>query len=106
MSRDVPILGVDFTASPRAAKPITVAHARLRGPRLRVERFACLTDLAAFEALLQRPGPWIGGFDFPFGLPAEPVRDMGWPRRWPVLVAHCERLSRAERRRHAAPVEL
>jgi hypothetical protein len=44
-----------------------------------------LQTFAEFEAMLARPGPWVGGFDFPFSLPRELVRDLGWPppgRRW------------------------
>jgi hypothetical protein len=41
-----------------------------------------------------RPGPWVGGFDFPFSLPHELVRDLGWPRGWKALVAHCSAMSR------------
>ena len=93
------ILGVDFTSAPRRAKPITVAVGALAGLRLAVERVERLPDFAAFDALLARPGPWIGGFDFPFGLPAELVRDLGWPGTWRALVAHCAALSREELRR-------
>jgi hypothetical protein len=55
-----------------------------------------LESFAQFEQLLGRRGPWIGGFDFPFGLPEELVRDLGWPHEWKELVGHCARLSRAE----------
>jgi hypothetical protein len=94
----VRIIGVDFTSAPRRAKPIVVAHGELRAGALRLAALEPLQDFAAFEALLDRPGPWLGGFDFPFGLPAELVRDLGWPGRWKSLVAHCARLSRAELR--------
>jgi len=57
-----------------------------------------LESFAAFEAFLARPGPWIGGFDFPFSLPRELVRDLGWPADWPGLVAHCARMTRIELR--------
>jgi len=92
------IIGVDFTSAPRKAKPITVAHAELRAGALRLLAIEPLLDFAAFEALLARPGPWLGGFDFPFGLPRELVRDLGWPERWKALLAHCARLTRAELR--------
>ena len=92
------IIGVDFTSAPRRAKPITVAHAERRAGTLHLLAIEPLYDFAAFEALLARPGPWLGGFDFPFGLPAELVRDLGWPERWKPLVAHCARLTRAELR--------
>ncbi|MFY9315963.1 MAG: DUF429 domain-containing protein [Burkholderiales bacterium] len=55
-----------------------------------------LESFEAFEALLRRPGPWVGGFDFPFGLPRELLRDLGWPRDWRRLVAFCAGLSRDE----------
>jgi len=65
----VELLGVDFTCNPSRRKPITVARGRLRGERLRIESLAELPTLAHFEALLRVPGPWLGGFDLPFGLP-------------------------------------
>ena len=90
------ILGIDFTCAPRASKAITVAFARWSGDTLVVDRYARLTDFASFEALLAQPGPWIGGFDFPFGLPAELVRDLGWPREWRALVRHCQAMTRLQ----------
>lgn len=89
---------MDFTSAPRRAKPITAARGRLHKGRLAVESVERLEDFAAFEALLARPGPWIGGFDFPFGMPAELVRDLGWPSEWRALAAHCARLSRGDLR--------
>jgi len=35
-----------------------------------------LPTLAGFEALLATPGPWLGAFDFPFGLPREFVASL------------------------------
>ena len=63
------LLGVDFTSAPSRAKPITVARGRLAGDVLRFEGLDELPRMAAFEELLARPGPWLGAFDFPFGLP-------------------------------------
>ena len=92
------IYGIDFTCAPRKAKPITVAYAILKKNALEVLEIERLESFAAFEAFLARPGPWIGGFDFPFSLPRELARDLGWPAEWPALVAHCARLSRLELR--------
>lgn len=94
----IAILGVDFTSAPRKAKPITVAHGLAGAALLRLHSIERLADFAGFEALLARPGPWVGGFDFPFGLPQALLRDLGWPRSWSGLIAHCERLSRRELR--------
>jgi hypothetical protein len=88
------IYGVDFTCSPRKAKPITVACGFLSGTILRVRKIEKLHTFAAFEAFLARPGPWIGGFDFPFSLPQELARDLGWPLEWKALVARCSAMSR------------
>jgi hypothetical protein len=92
----VRIYGVDFTCAPRRAKPITVAAGCLDGRTLIVEETERLESFAEFEALLRRPGPWIGGFDFPFSLPQELVRDLGWPAGWKPLVRHCAAMSRQQ----------
>ena len=83
----VAILGVDFSSAPSRKKPITLARARLLSPtRLRIEALEAIGSLPEFAQLLARPGPWLGGFDFPFGLPRELVLDVGWPTDWPALV--------------------
>jgi hypothetical protein len=92
------IYGVDFTCAPRRAKAITVASAVLEKNSLHVEEIQRIETFPGFEAFLQRPGPWIGGFDFPFSLPRELVRDLGWPPRWKALVAHCAAMSRLQLR--------
>jgi hypothetical protein len=61
--------GVDFTSAPTRRKPITVARGELAGSTLRLLRVDALHSMPAFEALLAEPGPWLGAFDFPFGLP-------------------------------------
>jgi len=92
------IYGVDFTCAPRRAKPITAAVGQLKANKLEIERVERLQSFKEFEALLARPGPWIGGFDFPFSLPLELVRDLGWPGAWPELIAHCAAMSRLQLR--------
>src|SRR6266851_8536684 len=90
------IFGVDFTSAPCRRKPITVASAVLMKDLLRVEAIERHETFADFEQFLARPGPWIGGFDFPFGMPAELVRDLGWPAEWKKLVLHCSQISRLD----------
>ena len=69
MSGAMLLAGIDFSCNPSRRKPITVATGCLDGPRLAVDGIAELTTLTAFELWLDTPGPWLGGFDFPFGLP-------------------------------------
>ena len=85
---------MDFTCAPRRAKPITVAAGFLKHKTLVLEEIERLETFAQFEAFLARPGPWIGGFDFPFSLPRELVRDLAWPAKWKSLVEHCRSMSR------------
>lgn len=92
------IYGVDFTCAPRRAKPITVASGILENDLLLIEDVEKLESFTQFEAFLQRPGPWVGGFDFPFSLPRELVRDLGWPAQWSELVRFCAALTRIELR--------
>ena len=65
------LLGVDFSSAPSRRKPITVARGRLLGTVLRLDGVDALPTLSGFEALLAEAGPWLGAFDFPFGLPRE-----------------------------------
>jgi hypothetical protein len=70
------LLGVDFTCAPGRRKPITVARGRRLGAVLKLDRLEALPTLADFEALLLAPGPWLGAFDFPFGLPRAFVQSL------------------------------
>jgi hypothetical protein len=90
----VRIYGVDFTCAPRRAKPITAACGFLRKNDFLLEKIERFESFDSFEALLSRPGPWVGGFDFPFSLPSELVRDLGWPADWKALVRHCAAMPR------------
>ena len=90
------VVGADFTSAPRRAKPITVAHGHFLNSVLQIEGIENLESFDDFEELLRRQGPWIGGFDFPFGLPRELVRDLGWPGDWRALAGFCANLSRRE----------
>jgi len=90
------LLGVDFSSAPRQAKPIVVAWGRCAGAVLRLETIETLDTLDGFLHLLQRPGPWIGAFDLPFGLPRELVESLGWPAEWAALMQHYAGLGRDE----------
>ncbi|MFG6443259.1 DUF429 domain-containing protein [Roseateles sp. LKC17W] len=95
--------GVDFTSAPRRAKPITVAAGGLHGAVVRLHGLTALDSLEAFSAWLAQPGPWLGGFDLPFGLPRELVVQLGWPTDYAALMAHYAALDRADiRARFAA----
>jgi len=84
-----PIHGVDFTSRPRRKKPITVASGSRTSRTFRLDAVNEIIDWPGFECWLRRPGPWIAGFDFPFGLPREAVDDLGLPHSYPQLVDHC-----------------
>jgi hypothetical protein len=93
--RELVVLGVDFTSAPRLRKPITVAVGRVATGRARgspaayrLDRVRELDSFPAFEDLLREPGPWLAGFDLPFGQPRPLVEHEGWPAVWPELVAH------------------
>lgn len=67
--RGTQLAGIDFTSSPSRRKPITIALGQLDGQTLHVSALDALETLDGFAAWLATPGPWLGGFDFPFGLP-------------------------------------
>jgi hypothetical protein len=88
---DQQLWGVDFSCAPSARKPITVARGRLAGSVLRLERVDELGTLAAFESLLAEPGPWLGAFDFPFGLPREFVDSLALGDSCAAVIAEVQR---------------
>lgn len=92
--------GLDFSSAPSRRKPIVLAEGRLEPsqgdrPWLHLDTLRLLPTLADYAAALSEPGPWAGGFDFPFGLPRELVQHLGWPTAWPALVHHYAQLDRA-----------
>jgi hypothetical protein len=89
-------LGVDFSSRPTRRKPVLVADGDLRGSVLRLRGLAEYPSFDSLAQALAAPGPWVGAFDFPFGLPRELVEALGWPQRWLPLMRHYQSLSRAE----------
>ncbi|MDP9899809.1 DUF429 domain-containing protein [Variovorax ginsengisoli] len=90
------LFGCDFSSAPTARKPIVVALGIARGGRVALDRWLLFRSLDAWGAWLQENPSWVGGFDFPFGLPRELVVALNWPQDWPTLIAHYASLSRAE----------
>lgn len=64
-------------------------------PWLHLDALRPLPTLDDYAATLLEPGPWVGGFDFPFSLPRELVQHLDWPTHWPALMAHYASLDRA-----------
>ena len=73
-----------------------LAHGRIDGRRVRLERLQRLDSLDAFAHWLAEPGDWLGGFDLPFGLPRELVQALDWPLDWEPCVRHYAALGRAQ----------
>ena len=93
----VRLAGVDFTSAPRRAKPITWAWGHQPAPGLvRLDELRALPSQEAFAEALHTPGPWIGAFDLPFGLPRELVETLGWPTDWSACMDHYATLDRPE----------
>ncbi len=90
--------GVDFTSAPRRQKGITIASGHLAGDSFTLDSLTTLHDFAAFAAWLRQPGPWLGGFDFPFSFPRELITLLGWPTTWPALIRHVSSTERAQLR--------
>ena len=90
------LAGIDFTSRPTRRKPITVALGHLQRGVLRLERIEAHNGFDSFARWLHTPGPWLGVFDLPFGLPRELVLALGWPTDWRALMRHYAALSREE----------
>jgi hypothetical protein len=90
------LLGCDFSSAPSKAKPIVHARGHLKVGVLTVDRLDRISSLDAWQAALADSGPWIGGFDLPFGLPRELVEALGWPTYWLACMQHYASLTRDE----------
>jgi hypothetical protein len=90
------LIGCDFSSSPTARKPIVLALGSLLRDRVVLAGLERVATLAAFEHWLAEPRDWVGGFDFPFGLPRELVEHLGWPLQWHACIQHYAGLSRAQ----------
>lgn len=90
------LVGCDFSSSPGPAKPIVMACGQLDRGVVQLSALERLTRLPAFAQWLALDRPWVGGFDFPFGLPRELVLALGWPTQWLDCMRHYSRLSRAD----------
>ncbi len=97
------LIGCDFSSRPDKRKPVVIAQGRLSEGVVHLVRLERLESLEAFGHWLAQPGDWVGGFDFPFGLPRELVLQLGWPVVWQDCIRHYAGLSRQDiRNRFAA----
>jgi hypothetical protein len=90
------LAGIDFTSRPTSRKPITVALGERTGAVVRLVQIDAHAGFDGLARWLRTPGPWLGAFDFPFGLPRELVEALGWPREWRALMRHYAALSREQ----------
>ena len=90
------LVGCDFSSSPTRRKPIVMALGATRGGRVVLSTLEKIDTLEGFAQWLAQPREWVGGFDFPFGLPRELVEHLGWPLQWRECIAHYATLSRAD----------
>ncbi|NNF96820.1 MAG: DUF429 domain-containing protein [Halobacteria archaeon] len=90
------VYGVDFTSSPRKAKPITCAECQFDGQALTLKTIHTFCSFSAFETWLATPGAWIAGLDFPFGQPCKLIKNLGWPEAWSGYMALIAGMRREE----------
>lgn len=90
------LVGCDFSSTPTVRKPIVLALGREARGRVVLDRIEKIATHEGFAKWLANPGDWVGGFDFPFGLPRELVEQLGWPLQWRECIAHYAQLSRAQ----------
>jgi hypothetical protein len=90
------IVGCDFSSTPTRRKPIVLAWGAISREVVVLQRLQRIESLEAFGAWLHEPAEWVGGFDFPFGLPRELVEQLRWPVTWPECMGHYASLSRPQ----------
>lgn len=90
------LVGCDFSSTPTRRKPIVLALGHAASGRVQLTRLERIESLAGFADWLRQPHAWVGGFDFPFGLPRELVEELGWPTGWRECMRHYASLTRPQ----------
>ncbi|MCB9078984.1 MAG: DUF429 domain-containing protein [Anaerolineaceae bacterium] len=90
------IYGLDFTSAPSRRKPITCLLCHFEDAVLHPHQFLKIASLNEFEVFLKRRGPWVAGFDFPFGQPQKLIDNMGWPLTWAEYIEQMTMMSQQE----------
>ncbi len=90
------IYGIDFTSRPKRSKPIACLACTLECKHLIANDLTEWRGFDGFEEILERPGPWIAGMDFPFGQARRFIETIGWPNTWQGYVDHVAQMTRAE----------
>ena len=90
------LVGCDFSSSPSRRKPIVLALGVVQSGRVRLQSLQTFDALDDWGQWLTQPGPWVGGFDLPFGLPRELVETLGWPTAWAACMDHYAAQDRAQ----------
>lgn len=90
------VFGVDFTSAPGPRKGIICASGHLEDDRLVIDSFLRFNDFTAFEAFLATTGPWIAGFDFPFGQPRRLIQNLNWPVTWSGYIQVVGQMDKAD----------
>ena len=89
------IYGIDFSSAPTKQKPIWVAGGDLDDGQLTITEFLEIRSIEGFQEFLDREGPWIGGFDFPFSQPRKLIENIGFPLNWSEMVEAFSALDKA-----------
>ena len=94
------LLGYDFSSSPNRRKPLVMARGQLciAEQAVQLQQLLVFDSLDAWEQWLAdaEHGPWVGGFDLPFGLPRGLVQTLGWPMDWAACMDFYASLSRVQ----------
>ncbi len=86
------IFGIDFTSSPGKSKPLAIAICSLqKGGILLLEDLKQFTEFDELEEFLRQKGPWMAGFDFPFGQPQSFLENQKLPADWSKYVKEIEK---------------
>lgn len=88
------MLGCDFSSRPTRRKPIVLALGSNKNGRVQLLKLERIESFDGFAHWLSQPHAWVGGFDFPFGLPRELVAALGWPSTWFECMQHYASLER------------
>lgn len=88
------LLGCDFSSAPTRRKPITVAVGERFANAVQLQQLLSFPTLDGWQHWLADQSAWVGGFDFPFGLPRGLLQAWQWRGDWEALMRRYAALER------------
>ena len=97
INESIKVFGLDFTSAPSKSKPLVFVHGYgTSRSNLFIFKLELWSNFINFEKFLSQKGPWVAGFDFPFGLPIDFLKKNKLSLNWNKYVNYLGKYTKNE----------